>query len=98
LAGLILHIGKKSCFSVKQSLGQINTGVLFDMGSGMLYQAKELTAKIIGVRMTASQLHHIEKQAGDGSMSNYIRALVDKDIKRVERAEKTALRNKKKAR
>lgn len=68
------------------------------MGSGMVYQAKELTAKIIGVRMTASQLRHIEKQADGGSMSNYIRALVDKDIKRAERAEKTALRNKKKAR
>ena len=63
-----------------------------------MVKSKEVTAKIIGVRMTASQLEHIEKQAGDGSMSNYIRALVDKDIKRAERAEKTALRNKKKAR
>ena len=61
-----------------------------------MVKSKEVTAKIIGVRMTQRQIDHIEKRAIGGSISEYIREVIDKDIKRAKRAKKGASNDKKK--
>lgn len=54
--------------------------------------SNELTSKIIGVRITQSQVDHLECEAEKNSMtvSQYIRKLIEKDKARMIRAEKNA--------